>query len=497
MFVPIWYHISMGFEEIRAIRLEKLKKIKEAGINPYPARTSRTHYIAEAIDSFGKLSSKKTKITLAGRVMARREHGGSSFVDIEDATGRIQLLFKKDVIGDKGYEFFREVLDIGDFIEVSGFLFETRQGEKTLEAENYELLAKSLRPLPEKWHGLQDMEERYRRRYLDLLFDPELKEKFKTRTKIIERVRQFLVTDGFMEVETPVLQVMPGGANARPFQTHLNTLDMDLYLRVAPELYLKRLLVGGFEKVFEIARNFRNEGMDREHNPEFTMLEFYAAYWDYEKLTQFLEKMLGYIVLETCGKTRIKNGDKEIEFKGPFKRVSFNDLFKKYSELEYDEASEEDLKTKAKELGIKIEKNMTKGNLGDEIYKKVARPYIIDPTFVINHPIEISPLAKKLDDDPKHVARFQLVVGGTELLNGFSELNDPLDQRERFEAQEKSAKRGDEEAQRLDEDFIEALEYGMPPAAGVGIGIDRLVALLTDSHSIREIILFPLMRPKG
>jgi lysyl-tRNA synthetase, class II len=486
----------MGFEEIRAGRLEKLKKIKEAGVNPYPAQTSRTHYVAEAIDGFDKLSSKKTKLTLVGRIMAQRGHGGSTFLDIEDGTGRIQLLFKKDAIGDNDYELFKEIIDLGDFIEVSGFLFETKQGEKTLEADDFEFLSKSLRPLPEKWHGLQDVEERYRRRYLDLLFNPELREKFKARTKIIEHTRQFLITNGFMEVETPVLQTIPGGANARPFQTHLNTLDIDLYLRIAPELYLKRLLVGGFEKVFEIARNFRNEGMDREHNPEFTMLEFYAAYWDYEKLMKFLEKMLRHIVSGTCGKTKIKNGDSEIEFKGPFKRISFNDLFKKYSGLEYDEASEEDLKIKAKELGIKIEKSMTKGNLGDEIYKKVARPYIIDPTFVVNHPIEISPLAKKLDDDQKHVARFQLVVGGTELLNGFSELNDPLDQRERFEAQEKAAKRGNEEAQRLDENFIEALEYGMPPAAGVGIGIDRLVTLLTNSHSIREIILFPLMKPR-
>jgi lysyl-tRNA synthetase class 2 len=273
---------------------------------------------------------------------------------------------------------------------------------------------------------------------------------------------------------------------------------MDLYLRIAPELYLKRLLVAGFEKVFEVARNFRNEGMDREHNPEFTMLEFYAAYWDYEKLMSFLEKMLEYVAGENFGKKKIKYQDNEVDFKGPYERVSFNDLFKKYSGLDYDNSDEDDLKQKAGELGITIERSMTKGNIGDEIYKKVARPKIIKPTFVVNHPLEISPLAKKLDNDPEHVARFQLIAGGMEILNGFSELNDPLDQRERFEAQVGTAKKlGNEEAHRMDSDFVEALEYGMPPAAGVGIGIDRLVALLTDSHSIREVILFPLMKPRS
>ena len=487
----------MGLEEIREARIEKLKKLRKAGVNPYPAVSSRTHMIGEAVDDFDKLAKEGKKLVLVGRVMAKREHGGSTFLDIEDGTARVQLFFKKDSLGEKDYQFFLETIDIGDFIEARGALFKTKQEEKTLLTTHYSLLTKSLLPLPEKWHGLQDVEEKYRKRYLDLLFNPELKAKFRERTRIVEHIRQFLIANGFMEVETPVLQTIPGGANAKPFKTHLNTLGMDLYLRIAPELYLKRLLVGGFERVFEIARNFRNEGMDREHNPEFTMLEFYAAYWDYEKLMNFLEEMLEHVVKGNFGKTKIKFQGKDIDFKGSYKRVTFNELFKKYSGLDYDKSGESDLKKKAEELGITIEKSMTKGNIGDEIYKKIARPNILAPTFVINHPLEISPLAKKLDDDPEHVARFQLVVGGTEALNGFSELNDPVDQLERFEKQENAAKKlGNEEAHRMDEDFVEALEYGMPPAAGVGIGIDRLVALLTDSHSIREIIIFPLMKPR-
>ncbi|MEK7662532.1 MAG: amino acid--tRNA ligase-related protein, partial [Patescibacteria group bacterium] len=361
----------MGLEEIRDARIEKSKKLWKAGINPYPSQSLRTHTIGESVDDFDKLAKEGKGLVLVGRIMAKREHGGSTFLDIEDGTGRIQLLFKKDSLGEKDYQFFLDTVDIGDFIEASGTLFKTKQDEKTLLTTRYSLLTKSLLPLPEKWHGLQDVEEKYRKRYLDLLFNPELKAKFMERTKIVEHIRQFLIANGFMEVETPVLQTIPGGANAKPFKTHLNTLDVDLYLRIAPELYLKRLLVGGFEKVFEVARNFRNEGMDREHNPEFTMLEFYAAYWDYEKLMDFLEEMLERVVKGNFGKTKIRFQGKDIDFKGPYKRISFNDLFKKYSGLDYDKSSENDLKKKAEELGITIEKSMTKGNIGDEIYKKI------------------------------------------------------------------------------------------------------------------------------
>ncbi len=503
-----WYYIhSMSLSDIRKARLEKLDKLQKAGIDPYPARSSRTHTINEVLSDFDELAAKEVEVILAGRVMAKREQGGLAFLDINGGSGKIQLLFKKDDIGEKSFEFFLETVDIGDFIEARGVLFTTKRNEKTLLATGYSLLTKSLLPLPEKWHGLKDVEERYRKRYLDLIFsakggsasggNPETKAVFEARSKIIEHIRQYLIAGGFMEVETPILQPLYGGANARPFKTHINTLDIDLYLRIAPELYLKRLLVGGFERVFEIGRNFRNEGMDREHNPEFTMLEFYAAYWDYEKMMEFVENMLEHIVEKKFGTTKISSQGKEINFKGPYPRVTFNDLFKKYSDIDYDDASEDELKDKAKELDIKIEKSMTKGNLGDEIYKKVARPNIVEPTFIINHPLEISPLAKKLENNDKHVARFQLIAGGMELTNGFSELNDPVDQRQRFEVQEKFAKKGNEEAQRLDEDYIEALEYGMPPAAGVGIGLDRLVVLLTDSHSIREVILFPLMKPRS
>ena len=477
----------MSLEEIRKNKIEKLELLRKAGVNPYPEKSWRTHQINQALEKFDQFSGDKDRLVLAGRVMAYREHGASCFLDLEDATGRIQLYLKKDVVGDFDYDLFLKTIDIGDWLEVSGFLMKTKKEEKTLEVEKYCLLAKALLPLPEKWHGLQDVEERYRKRYLDFIFNPEVRKKIETRTLVIKEIRRILDSHNFLEVETPILQTLAGGANAQPFQTHLNTLNLDLFLRIAPELFLKRLLVGGFERVYEFAKNFRNEGMDRDHNPEFTMLEFYAAYWDYEKMMTFLEKMLE----ELGGKI-----SSLINFKGPYPRITFNDLFQKYIGINYDEADEETLIKKAKELEIKIEKTMTKGNVADEIYKKVARPKITEPTFIINHPLEISPLSKKIEKDPEHVARFQLVAGGTEIMNGFSELNDPLDQRERFEEQEKTAKKGNKEAHRFDQDFVEALEYGMPPAAGVGVGIDRLTALLTGSHSVREVIAFPLMKPR-
>ena len=488
----------MALDEIRQVKIEKLEKLRKAGQDPYPAVSARTHTIKEALEGFEELADRKTDLVIVGRVLSIREHGGSVFADLMDGTARIQLYFKKDVLGDKDFDFFMETVDIGDFIEAGGFLFKTKRCEQSLEVKNYKILTKSLMPLPEKWHGLQDVEERYRKRYLDIIFNEDLKNKLIARSMITEHLRQYLLASKFMEVETPILQTLPGGANAKPFKTHLDTLGLDLYLRIAPELYLKRLLVAGFERVFELGRVFRNEGMDREHNPEFTMLECYASYWDYEKMMEFVEDMFLHLVSTPgVGGNSFKYQEKEIKFEKSFKRISFNDLFKQYAGVDYDSTDGKEIAEKAKELGIQINRAMTKGNIGDEIYKKVARPNITDPTFVINHPLEISPLAKKLQDDNEHVARFQLIVGGMEVVNSFSELNDPIDQRERFEEQEKNAERGDQEAQRLDEDFIEALEYGMPPAAGVGIGIDRLVALLTDSHSVREIIGFPLMKPRS
>lgn len=486
----------MPLDEIRKARLAKLNKLVKAGVNPYPARSSRTHGTDEAINKFDELAEKKTEIVLAGRIMARREHGGSAFLDLEDNSGRIQLFFKKDILGDDDYQFFLNTVDIGDFLEVRGTSFKTKKDERTLEVLDYKILAKSLLPLPEKWHGLQDVEERYRKRYLDLIFNPELKGKFEKRSRIVQELRDFMNANDFLEVETPTLQLVAGGANAQPFKTHLSILNLDVYLRIAPELFLKRLLVGGFERVFEFSRNFRNEGMDRDHNPEFSELEFYAAYKDYQWLMDFTEKMFETLVKKLFHGTEVKYKEYKIDFKGPYQRKKFNDLLKEYSGLDYDTASEKDLVKKAQELDIKIEKAMTKGNVADEIYKKVARPHIIQPTFVIDHPVDISPLSKTLEGNPGHVARMQLLVAGHELINAYSELNDPIAQKERFEEQLKAAKKGNQEAHPYDEDYIEALEYGMPPAAGWGLGIDRLVAILTDSHSIREIILFPLMKPK-
>ncbi|MBI2627174.1 MAG: lysine--tRNA ligase [Parcubacteria group bacterium] len=486
----------MALEEIRKARLEKLEKLKKAGVDPYPAKSWRSHKIDQVLDNFDDLSDSKSRIVLVGRIMAKREHGGSVFLDLIDESEKVQVYFKKDVLGEREFDFFMETVDIGDFLEVYGFLFKTKKEEKTLEVEKYRLLAKTIMPLPEKWHGLQDVEERYRKRYLDLIFNSEVKDKFKTRTAVIKGLRSFLDSNDFMEVETPILQLIPGGALAKPFKSHMNALDLEVYLRVAPELFLKRLLVGGFERVYEFAKNFRNEGMDHDHNPEFTMLEFYVAYKDYNWVMEFIEQMLENLAAKIFGNTKILHEGREIDLHGPYKRLTFNEVLKESSGLDYDDVDEEILSKKAKDLGITIDKTMTKGNIADEIYKKLARPNIIQPTFVTNHPLEISPLAKKLENSPDYVARVQLIVGGQELTNCFSELNDPIDQKERFEVQQKLIKKGHQEAHPYDEEFIEALEYGMPPAVGFGMGIDRLTVLFTNSHALREVILFPLMRPK-
>ena len=421
-----------SFEEIKKNRIDKLERIKKVNVDPYPAKVKRTHTCNEAIEQFedGK------EMTLVGRIMTIRGHGGSTFINIEDNFGEIQAYFKKDELGEEKYKFFQDNFDIGDFIEIKGSLFLTRKEEKTLLVKDFNILTKSLAPLPEKWHGLKDVEERFRKRYLDLIMNKETREIFSKRSKIIKDIRNFLDENKFVEVETPILQSLYGGASAKPFKTHLNTLDIDLYLRIALELYLKRLLVGGMERVYEIGRCFRNEGMDREHNPDFTMLECYVAYWDWEDLMSFMEKMMHHI-------------DSKI-FPEKWDRVKYDDVVKNGDE---------------KESFSKIEK----------------------PTFVLYIP-DI-PLCKKGQ-------ALQGVVQGVELIKAFTEQNDPLEQRIAFENQEKLHKKGDEEAQRLDEDFLEALEYGMPPAAGFGLGIDRLLMLLTDAKSLRESILFPLMKPK-
>jgi len=484
-------------DEIKKTRLEKLEAVKKAGFLPYPGKANRTHKISEAVSDFSKLEKSEREIIITGRIRSLREHGGSTFLHVEDGTGQLQAFFRKDRLGESSYKFFLDNFDIGDFIEIRGILFKTKRGEKTIEAADYRMLAKSLLPLPEKWHGLQDVEERYRKRYLDLIFNSEVKKKFELRTKITKEIREFLGNEGFLEVETPILQPIYGGATAKPFKTHLNALDIDLYLRIAPELYLKRLLVGGFEKVFEIGKCFRNEGVDKSHNPDFTMLEFYWAYSDYKELMKFTEKLFETLLKRVCCKTEIEYEGKKINFKSPWPRVEFFELIKKYTKIDLEEIYIEALKKEAKDMGIGVEKGAGKAEIADSIYKKYCQPEIWQPTFVIHHPIGAAPLAKQLDDNPSKLARFQLLIAGIEMVNAFSELNDPIEQKKRFEEQEKSFKTGFEEAQRMDKDFLEALQYGMPPSAGFGLGIDRLVALLTNSHSLREVILFPTMRPKG
>ncbi|OGZ34375.1 MAG: lysine--tRNA ligase [Candidatus Portnoybacteria bacterium RBG_19FT_COMBO_36_7] len=477
----------MSIEKIKSDRLKKLENIKAVRINPYPSKIGPRRVVAEILEDFDILEKDKKSVALAGRLRSLRAHGGSIFANIEDFSGQMQLYFKKDQIGDKEYDLFADNLDVGDFIFTEGELFKTHKGERTLLVKKYEILAKSLNQMPEKWHGLKDVEERFRRRYLDLLMNKDVKARFVMRGKIIKELRAFLEGEGFIEVETPILQSLPGGALAKPFKTHLNALDMDLYLRIAPELYLKRLLVGGFEKIYEIGRCFRNEGMDRTHNPDFTMMELYLAYADHEDLIELTEKMFGVLVPEL----QIEFNGNKINFTSPFKRISMRDLILQDYEIDISKASRNELEKTLERSGEKADKDAPDCKLIDEIFK-ILRPKIIQPTFITNYPIGMSPLAKALEENSKEAARFQLVAGGLELVNAYSELNDPQEQAQRMKEQEKDRPSG--EIQRYDKEFIEALEYGMPPAGGLGLGVDRLVQLLTDNQNIREVILFPTMK---
>ncbi|MDP3244506.1 MAG: lysine--tRNA ligase [bacterium] len=476
-------------------RLERLEKLKAAGVNPYPSVVKRTHDVENVLLLFEKLQDKK--IAIAGRVRSVRRHGGSAFMHLQDGSGKMQIFLQADILGQSKYDFLMDTLDVGDFLSAQGTLFTTKTGEKTLRAQSAEIIAKSLLPLPEKWHGLTDTEARFRKRYLDLLSNPEVKEIFVLRSALIRFLRKFFDERGFTEVETPIFHPIPGGAAARPFVTHHNALNADLYLRVAPELYLKRLVVGGFDKVYEIARCFRNEGIDAQHNPEFTQIEFYQAYSDYNDLMKLTEEMLPYLLKNLGLGLKIKHEGKEIDFTPPYPRLVFREALLKEIKVDIEKyKTTQDLLKKARQLGCDIGKTASRGKVIDELYKTFVRPKIWQPTFVVNHPVELSPLAKRLEDDERYAQRFQLVVGGgLELTNAFSELNDPIDQYERFKEQEKALIAGDEEAQRMDNDFVEALEHGMPPTAGFGMGIERLAALLTDSHNIKEVILFPTLRP--
>lgn len=486
-----------NIDELRNERLKKLKNLRSAGIWPYPGETKRTHAIGAALLDWKKLEDTQKEIIVAGRLMSIRGHGGMIFVDVKDESGKIQALLKKDGLGEKSHQFFVDNFDIGDFVQIRGTALTTKRGEKTVLAVDCKMMAKALRPLPDKWHGLQDTEERYRRRYLDLIFNEDVRKKFVIRTEIVKAIRNFLNERGFMEVETPILQTIYGGATAKPFKTYFNAYDMDVFLRIAPELFLKKLLVGGFEKVYEIARNFRNEGVDKQHNPDFTMLEFYWAWSDYRQLMKFTEEMMAYVLEKVLGTAKITYQGNEIDFAAPWPRVEYLDLLKKEAKVDYQASSREGLAAKAKELGVEIDKNAGKAEIADEIYKKYCRPKIIPPTFLIHYPKESKPLAKTVAPDGPIAANFQLLVNGFEIVNAFSEQNDPIEQAARLKEQEELFKQGFQEAQRTDTDFIEALEYGMPPCAGLGMGIDRLAALLTDSNALREIILFPLMKPKN
>ncbi|MFO7975365.1 MAG: lysine--tRNA ligase [Candidatus Hydrogenedentota bacterium] len=485
-------------------RMEKMARFRERGDEPFKYVFERSCSIAEARRAFeaaeqdaGESEQVNVPVKVAGRMVALRGQGKVTFADLRDQSGRIQIFLRKNDLGDEAYEHVND-LDIGDFVGVEGHVFRTRRGEVTVRAENYTLLTKSLRPLPEKWHGLTDVETRYRQRYLDMVSNPEVLETFQRRSKIINALRRRLMARGFLEVETPMLQHIPGGATARPFITHHNTFDRDFYLRIAPELYLKRLIVGGFEKVFEINRSFRNEGVDTQHNPEFTMLELYEAYQDYMGLMDETQEMLFEVVQEVIGGTTFEYQGQSIDMARPWKRLSLCEAIREYAGIDLEpHMNDRDTAAElAESAGCVVEDNMGYGKIVDEVMSAKVKPNLTQPTFLHDYPLEISPLAKKKRDNPDLTERFQLFIAGMEMGNAFSELNDPIDQRERFMDQARQRERGDEEAQYLDDDYITALETGMPPTAGLGIGIDRLAMLLTDSASIRDVIIFPQLRPR-
>lgn len=483
-----------ALDKIREERREKKERFEKEGINPYPVESGRTHSLKEAIEGFEDLSEVGETVVLCGRIRLLREHGRITFLEIEDGTGRIQAMLKEDNLGEERYDFFLENFDLGDFVEIGGRLMTTRTGERTIEAERYKILSKSLRPLPEKWHRLKDVELRHRKRYLDLLVNPEVFHAFQVRSKITASLRRQLRKAGFAEIETPILQSQAGGAIARPFKTHLNALDEDFYLRIAPELYLKMLLVGGYEKVFELGKVFRNEGFSPKHNPEYTLLEIYEAYADYEDMMKLAQDLLSGVARESIGKEKFEFHGREISFERPWKRKTMRELILEKTSLDIDEGSREDIISLLP--GEEFE-SLGRGKLIDKLFEKEVESHLIQPTFVCDLPIELSPLAKSCPEKPGHVERFELYIAGYEVANAYSELNDPVEQKERFLIQARAREEyGEKETHPFDRNFIEALEYGMPPAGGIGIGVDRLVLLLGDLKNIRETILFPIMKPK-
>jgi len=492
--------MTSRLDRIAQQRQQKLDRMRQRGINPYPYGYHRSHTTQQAIDQLkqqeGKSQTEAPVVSLGGRIMANRPMGKTSFLDLRDGSGKIQLYFRKDLLGEESYKMLRE-LDIGDIIGVSGKLLRTKSGEPTLEVENFTLLAKSLQPLPEKWHGLSDVDKRYRQRYLDLIASAEVKEIFRVRSQVITAVRNFLNQRGFLEVETPVLQPSAGGALARPFITHHHALDQDFYLRIALELHLKRLIIGGFDKVYEIGRIFRNEGVSTKHNPEFTMLESYEAYADYNDVMRMVEEMVSEVCHRVLGSDKVELGGNKLSFKPPWQRLELRQAIIKYSGIDFEHYPDTDsLRAAMQELKMEVDPQKDRGRLIDELISTFVEPNMIQPTFLVDYPVEMSPLAKTKPDNDRLVERFEAFAGGMEIANAFTELNDPLEQRQRFLEQQKQRHAEGEPVEVIDEDFLLALEYGMPPAGGLGVGIDRLVMLLTSQQSIREVILFPQLKEK-
>lgn len=500
-------HLELKEQEI--IRRESLKKLRDAGIDPYPAAEYKVNATSRDIkEKFDDSETEHRNVSIAGRIMGRRIMGNASFVELQDSEGRIQLYLSRDEIcpgEDKTLynDVFKKFLDRGDIIGVEGFVFKTKMGEITVHVKKFTVLSKSLRPLPsvkekdgKTYDAFTDPEQRYRQRYVDLIVNPQVKDVFLKRTKIVDTIRQMFNEYGYLEVETPILQPIPGGAAARPFETYHNSLNIPLYLRIANELYLKRLIVGGFDGVYEFAKNFRNEGMDRTHNPEFTGMEIYVAYKDYIWMMEFTEQILERVALALHGTTKVQAGDKILDFKTPYARITMADAIMEHTGYNILGKTEEELREICKKLGIETDPGMGKGKLIDEIFGEKCEAHYIQPTFITDYPVEMSPLTKKHRDNPELTERFELMVNGKEIVNAYSELNDPIDQRERFEEQLKLLEKGDDEAMLIDHDFLRALEYGMPPTSGMGMGIDRLTMLMTNSPSIQDVLFFPQMKPE-
>ncbi|PLS15149.1 lysine--tRNA ligase [Bacillus sp. M6-12] len=481
------------------VRREKMQSMLDNGQDPFGHRFERTHQAQQLVNEYGELSKeeieeKNLTVTVAGRVMTKRGKGKAGFAHIQDISGQIQIYVRQDAVGEESYAIFDQT-DLGDLVGVNGTLFKTKVGELSIKAESFFFLTKALRPLPDKFHGLKDVEERYRKRYVDLITNQESKNTFIMRSKIVQAMRRYLDNQGYLEVETPMMHSIAGGAAARPFVTHHNALDMELFMRIAIELHLKRLIVGGMEKVYEIGRVFRNEGVSTRHNPEFTMIELYEAYADYKDIMRLTENLVAHVAQEVLGTTTVTYGEYEIDLKPEWKRLHMVDAVKEYTGVDFwKQMTKEEAHALAKEHGIDVKENMEFGHIVNEFFEQVVEEKLIQPTFIFGHPVEISPLAKKNEDDPRFTDRFELFIVAREHANAFTELNDPIDQRQRFEAQLVEKAQGNDEAHEMDEDFIEALEYGMPPTGGLGIGVDRLVMLLTNSPSIRDVLLFPLMR---